>query len=71
MSNTTAQAILEAKMKFHESACEAIKDAATTFHKQTDMKPLTITIQMEFDCIEPGGRLEYLLREAVFNVDIH
>jgi hypothetical protein len=70
MSTALAKAFLKAKMDFDHSVCEAIKVAATKFHEQTGVKPSTIKFEMEYDCTERDGRLEYTLKHAGFDYNL-
>ncbi len=70
MSNALAKAFLKAKMDFDHSVCAAVKEAATKFHEQTGVKPSTIRLEMEYDCTEQDGRLEYTLKHAGFDYNL-
>ncbi len=70
MSNALARAFLKAKMDFDHGVLEAIKDAATKFYEQTGVKPSTIRFEMEYDCTEQDGRLEYVIKHAGFDYNL-
>ena len=70
MSSALAKDFLKAKLDFDHSVANAIRNAATKFHEQTGVKPSTMKIEMEYDCTEQDGRLEYVLKHASFDYNL-